>query len=158
MGPDSFERPVSQVRREIVQSPVRVALHRAQIFTKVFRQSEGQPWIVRKATALREYFQTVPLYLRPHDRLAGAISESPGAMPVMVELGIGENGIYTGERPDRVGYLQWQVPDEIRQWWMNRNMWGQFHTEIRREPPYGRSATRSWISACRGWNVAPAFP
>ena len=126
---------MAALRREIVQSPVRVALYRAQTFTKVFRQSEGQPWIVRKATALREYFQTVPLYLRPHDRLAGAISEFPGAMPVMVELGIGENSIYVSERPDRKGHLDGQVPEEIRDYWKNQNLWGHYRTEILGQPP-----------------------
>ena len=94
------------------------------------RRRKTEPWIVRKALALREYFQTVPLYLREHDRLAGSISELPGAMPVMVELGIGENNIYTSERPDREGYLKGQVPDEIRDYWKNRNMWGLYRTEI----------------------------
>ena len=126
---------MAALRREIVQSPVRVAFHRAQTFTKVFRQSEGQPWIVRKAMALREYFQTVPLYLRPHDRLAGAISEFPGAMPVMVELGIGENSIYVSERPDRKGHLDGQVPEEIRDYWKNQNLWGHYRTEILGQPP-----------------------
>lgn len=37
---------------------------------------------------MREYFQTVPLYIREHDRLAGSIGELPGAMPLFVELGI----------------------------------------------------------------------
>ncbi|MCU0874090.1 MAG: hypothetical protein MUE50_17275 [Pirellulaceae bacterium] len=127
---------IAALRREIVDSPVRVALHRAETFTKVFQATEDRPWIVRKALALREYFQTVPLDLREHDGLAGSLSEWPGAMPVMAELGIGENGIYTGERPDRAGYLKGQVPHEIRDWWKNRNMWGQFRTEIRGEPPY----------------------
>ena len=124
------------LRRDIVDSPVRVALHRAKVFTAVFQQNEDQPWIVRKALALRQYFGSVPLYLRPHDRIAGSISELPGAMPVMVELGIGENGIYTGERPDRVGYLKGQVPDEIREYWMNRNMWGLYRTQILGQEPY----------------------
>lgn len=127
---------IAALRRDIVNSPVRVALHRAEVFTKVFRETEDRPWVLRKAMALHEYFETVPLYVRDHDGLAGAISESPGAMPVMVELGIGENNIYTGERPDRQGYLQGQVPDEIRTYWMNRNMWGLYRTEILGEPPY----------------------
>jgi formate C-acetyltransferase len=130
---------VASLRREIVDSPLRVALHRAITFTKVFQATADRPWIVRKAMALREYFQTVPLYLREHDCLAGSVSEVPGGMPVMVELGIGENGIYTSERPDRTGYLAGQVPDEIRDWWKNRNMWGQFRTEIRGEAPYDRA-------------------
>ncbi|MFW6162610.1 MAG: glycine radical domain-containing protein [Planctomycetota bacterium] len=56
--------------------------------------------------ALREHSQAVPLFVRPGDRLAGSISETPGAMPVFVELGIAENGIYVGEDPERRGYLR----------------------------------------------------
>jgi len=127
---------VAALRREIVGSPVRVALHRAEVFTKVFQETEDKPWGLRKALALREYFQTVPLYLRRNDSLAGSISELPGAMPVFVELGIGENNIYTGERPDRQGYLEGQFPDEIRDYWKNRNMWGLYRTEILGQKAY----------------------
>ncbi|MBM4091996.1 MAG: hypothetical protein FJ276_21575 [Planctomycetes bacterium] len=127
---------IAALRRDIVNSPVRVALHRANVFTKVFQESEAKPWVLRKALAMREYFQTVPLYVREHDGLAGSISELPGAMPVIVELGIGENNIYTSERPDRVDYLRDQVPAEIRDYWKNRNMWGLYRTEILRQKPY----------------------
>jgi formate C-acetyltransferase len=139
-APTSASPPdVVALRQAIVNSPVRVALHRAQVFTKVFRETEDRPWIVRKAQALREYFQTVPLYLREHDRLAGAISETPGAMPVIVELGIGENGIYTSERPDRQGYLRGQVPDEIREYWKNRNMYGRYRSVILEQKPFSHA-------------------
>ena len=127
---------IAALRRDIVDSPVRVALHRAEVFTKVFRENEDQPWVLKKALALREYFQTVPLYIREHDQLAGSISELPGAMPVVVELGIGENNIYTGERPDREGYLQAAVPEPIRDYWKNRNMWGRYRVELLKQPPY----------------------
>lgn len=139
-GPATDLAPdIAALRRAVVDSPVGVALHRAQLFTKVFQENEGRPWTVRKAMALREYSHTVPLYRRDHDRLAGSISETPGAMPVFVESGIGENNIYTGERPDRKGYLQSRVPAEIRDYWKNRNLWGLYRTEIRGEKPYARA-------------------
>ena len=127
---------IAALRQDIVSSPIRVALHRAQTFTKVFQETDGQPWVLRKARAMREYFQTAPLYIRQHDALAGSISELPGAMPLFVELGIGENNIYTGERPDRQGYLNNQTPAEIRDYWKNRNMWGLYRTEILGQQPY----------------------
>jgi len=129
-------RDIAALREDIVNSPLRVGLDRAKVFTKVFRETEDKPWVLRKAMALREYFQTVPLYIREHDRLAGSISELPGVMPVIVELGIGENGIYTGERPDRVGHLEGQVPEKIRDYWKNRNAWGLYRTEILGQKPY----------------------
>lgn len=127
---------IAALRQSIVSSPVRVAAHRAKVFTEVFRATEDRPWVLRKALALAEYFRTVPLYIRDHDGLAGSISELPGGMPVFVELGIGENNIYTGERPDRQGYLQGQVADEVRDYWKNRNMWGLYRTEILGQKPY----------------------
>jgi formate C-acetyltransferase len=128
--------PVTRsLRRDIVDSPVSVGLHRARVFTRVFEQESSQPWVLRKALAMKEYFATVPLYLRAGDSIAGAISEKPGAMPLMVELGIGENSIYTGENPKRAGYLKGQVPDEIREYWVNRNLWGLVRTELFGQKP-----------------------
>lgn len=123
------------LRKAVVDSAMDIALHRAKVFTDVFRRNETEPWIVRKALALREYFETVPLYLRDHDCIAGSISEQPGAMPVMVELAIGENNIYLSERPDRKGYLKDKVPEEILDFWKNRNMWGLYRTEILGQRP-----------------------
>ncbi|MBL8230537.1 MAG: hypothetical protein JNL98_18745 [Bryobacterales bacterium] len=121
---------IRALRADILNSPVRVGLHRAAVYTRVFRDNEDKPWIVRKSLALREYFRTVPLYVRDHDRIAGSISEAPGGMPVMAEIGIAENSIYTGENPQRAGYLTGQVPREIREYWMNRNLWGQARTQL----------------------------
>ena len=61
---------MAALREAVVQSPVRVALHRAEVFTKVFQATEDEPWGLRKAMALREYFRTVPLHIRDHDLLA----------------------------------------------------------------------------------------
>jgi formate C-acetyltransferase len=138
-APQSTDARMLALRRAVVDSPVGVGLHRARVFTEVFQQRERDPWIVRKAAALREYLATVPLYLREHDGFAGAISETPGALPLLVELGLGECGIYTSERPERQGYLQGRVPDDIRTYWMNRNMWGRYRTEILGHAPYAKA-------------------
>jgi hypothetical protein len=69
------------LRRAILDSPVTVALERARTYTRVFRQNEAGPWIVTKAMAFREHLEALPLYLREHDRIAGAICETPGATP-----------------------------------------------------------------------------
>jgi hypothetical protein len=124
---------LTALRREIVESPVAltVGLHRARTFTRVYQANESKPFIVRKALALREYFETVPLYLRADDRIAGSISEKPGAMPLIVEIGMGENNIYTGENPHRAGYLMGKVPPDIWEYWQHRNLAG-FYRAARR--------------------------
>lgn len=130
--PRSNRSELLALRRSIIDSPLGVALHRARVFTQVFQQTESLPWSVRKAKALREYFRTVPLYLRPGDRLAGSISETPGAMPLMAELGFGEIG--TDMNPEWRGYLKGKVPPEIWEYWKTRNLWGRFAAANPGEP------------------------
>jgi len=119
------------LREDILASPVTVALERARVFTRVFQENEGAPWIVKKAMAFREHLRTIPLYIRPHDRIAGSISETPGAMPLYPELGIAENAIYVREYPHRRGYLRGQVPQEIYDYWENRNLWGRYRAYMK---------------------------
>ena len=40
---------IAALRDAIVSSPVRVALHRANVFTRVFQETEGEPWALRRA-------------------------------------------------------------------------------------------------------------
>lgn len=122
--PRSAQTDILDLRQAILGSPMGVALHRALVFTEVFRSNEGLPWEVCKAKALREYFRTVPLYLRPGDRLAGSISETPGAMPLMAELGFGEQG--TDMNPQWRGYLKGKVPAEVWDYWKTRNLWARY--------------------------------
>lgn len=136
-APSPSSQSTAALRHDILRTPFGVGAHRAEVFTRVFGQNADRPWVLRKALALKEYLSTVPLYIRPGDGIIGSISERPGAMPVMVELGIGENNIYTGERPDRKGHLRGRVPESIRAFWMNDNMWGRYRTEICGLKPYG---------------------
>ena len=148
-----------KLREEILSSPVAVALERARVYTDVFQATDGLSWIVRKAMALRKHLETVPLYLREGDQIAGSISETPGAMPVHVEIGIGENAIYVGEYPHRRGYLKGQVPDDIRDYWMDRNLWGR-HRAFEREV-LGRGSEWTEVAAyklisCQG-HLSPSY-
>lgn len=148
---------LGDLRRAIVDSPVGVGLHRARTYTRVFQATEGRPWIVRKGLALREYFETVPLYLRPGDCIAGSISETPGAMPLMVEIGIGENDIYTGENPERKGYLKGKVPQDIWEYWLPRNLYGR-HQASTKQPlasrPHAGAAYK--MISCQG-HLSPSY-
>jgi pyruvate-formate lyase len=128
---DHDTAPMRALRQSILDSPLSVALERARAFTRVWQENEGAPWIVKKAMALREHLRTVPLYIRPHDQIAGSISETPGGMPVMAELGIAENNIYVGEYPQRRGYMAGQVPPEMAGYWRERNLWGRYRATMR---------------------------
>jgi pyruvate-formate lyase len=114
------------LRDEIVESPLEIALHRAQVFTRVWQEHEQAPRQIKKALALREYFNTVPLFLRKGDAVAGNICEIPGGHPLYPEIGIAENGIFVGENREYLGYLRGKVPREIHEYWLDRNLWGRY--------------------------------
>src|SRR5512137_125423 len=61
--PQSKYPDMLALRRDVIHSPIRIGLHRAKVFTEVFQKNESKPWVLRKALALREYLESVPLYL-----------------------------------------------------------------------------------------------
>ena len=83
LPPSPSVATIGTLREDILDSPLTIGLHRAEIFTRVFRKNESEPWILRKALALRNYLETVPLYLRDGDGIAGSISEQPQFRAIM---------------------------------------------------------------------------
>ncbi len=67
--PTPSDGRIAALRRAIVDAPVRLVLPRARVFSEVGPQREADPWIVRTATTLRRDFETLPLAIRPHDRI-----------------------------------------------------------------------------------------
>ncbi len=51
--------------------PARVTLDRAVLFTDAFRESEGQPLVVRWATALNRFAEKVPVTIFDDELLVG---------------------------------------------------------------------------------------
>ncbi len=148
---------IGALRREIVESPVDVALHRAQTYTRIFQANEAKPWIVRKGMALREYLNTAPLYRREGDRIAGSLTEKPGAMPLMVEIGIAGNSIYTNENPKRAGYLRGKVPADIWDYWLDRNLWGRYRAvNGGRAPKDPEGSAQYKFLSCQG-HLSPSY-
>ncbi|MFQ5808015.1 MAG: pyruvate formate lyase family protein [Armatimonadota bacterium] len=147
------------LREDILASPVAVALERARTYTRVFQENEGAPWIVKKALAFREHLRTVPLFVREHDRIVGSICEIPGGMPVMAEIGIGENGIFVSEDAHRAGYLAGQVPQDIVDYWEDRNLWGRYRAYMRTvagKPQQRTEVTQYKFLSCQG-HLSPSY-
>lgn len=155
------ESRLGSLRAAILNSEFRVALHRARTYTSAFEEAEadGTAWVVAKARAFRAHLRTMPLWLRPGDQLAGSLTEFPGAMPLIVELGIGENGIFTDEDPHRAGYLRGAVPQEIRDFWQGRNMrgrWRGYMTQVLdRGAPDAERLPYKFLS-CQG-HLSPSY-
>lgn len=159
MSADHDTSKMLALRADILASPVSVGLERARVYTHIWQENEGVAWIVKKGMALREHLRTTPLFIRPNDLLAGSISDTPGAMPLFPELGFGENGIYVGENPERRGYLEGQVPQDILDYWEDRNLWGQhraYKRAVEGGNPKRTDVTGYKYISCQG-HLSPAY-
>jgi pyruvate-formate lyase len=157
--PEHDKSPMWKLRGEIVASPIAVALHRAQTYTRVFQENEGAPWIVKKSMAFRQHLQTVPLFIRDGDKIAGSISEIPGGLNPMVELGIAENQGFAKENPKETGYIQGKIPQDILDYWLNKNLWGQYRAYMKavnnQNIPVTQTTMYKFIS-CQG-HLSPSY-
>jgi formate C-acetyltransferase len=82
-------------------------------------------------------------------------------MPLPVEIGIGENNIYTGENPARRGYLRGRIPQDIWSYWLDRNLWGRFRADNpgspQSAPPQRPGApTQYKFISCQG-HLSPSY-
>ncbi|KYH32205.1 pyruvate formate lyase family protein [Neomoorella mulderi] len=65
--------------------PVYLSILRSRAYTKVWKETEGEPTSIRRAKALAEYLDTMPIFIRPHELLVGFYAEDPHALPVCIE-------------------------------------------------------------------------
>ncbi|MBI2907619.1 MAG: hypothetical protein HYX92_08200 [Chloroflexi bacterium] len=55
----------------------RLSLHRARLLTESYKETEGQPMVIRRAKAFARVVRGIPLYLMDEDLLAGAFAAKP---------------------------------------------------------------------------------
>jgi pyruvate-formate lyase len=53
--PNRFPVPhrINQLREELFSTPDQICFARAEIATRSYRETEGEPWVLRRAKALR---------------------------------------------------------------------------------------------------------
>lgn len=66
-----------------------VEAERAERVTAAYAGSEGQPIVIRRATALREVLTKAPIYILPDELLVGSISSHPDGIPIYPEYSSG---------------------------------------------------------------------
>ena len=65
--------------------PVYLSIWRSRVITKVWKETMNEPTSLRKAKALAQYLDEVPIFIRDDEVIVGYHSESPSCLPVCVE-------------------------------------------------------------------------
>jgi len=104
-----------------VNQEITFSVFRPRIYTKVWKETEGEAISIRRAKALKEYLHSVPLFIRPHELLVGYHAEEPNAMTVNLE----QINLSAVDRYIKNGFIKEEAVDEFKEYkeyWSTRNL------------------------------------
>jgi len=103
--------------------PVYLSILRSRYYTQSWKETEGQPTSIRRAKAVANYLDNVPIFIRPFELIVGYPEEDAHAMPFTIESinpQVAENYI-------QAGYCKEEDKDEWRElieYWRPRSLPG----------------------------------
>jgi pyruvate formate-lyase/glycerol dehydratase family glycyl radical enzyme len=71
------------------KSPVRICLDRARLITESYRETEGEPEVIRRAKALAHILGNMTIYIRDGERIVGDSVSDHSCFPLHPEVRIG---------------------------------------------------------------------
>ena len=102
--------------------PVYLSILRTRAYTKVWKETWGEPISIRRAKALDYFLETMPIFIRPDELLVGYFAEDNHALPVQMEAIDTDKGI--NEYID-LGYVK---KDQINEWREYQEFWNKHGT------------------------------
>ena len=121
---------VERIKRPEHMMPYRpevsLCIERARLMTESYKQTEGQPMVLRRARALAHYLDNRTLYILPDERIVGNIGSEPCSLITFPELWSGwlDKAIdseYKALIPDEG---KRQELHEIHQYWRGKSVHG----------------------------------
>ena len=79
---------IRRIQRRYQGGQVHLSVQRARLYTDSWKETEGQPRVVRVAMAMHNVYTKMTHYLDPDDRIAGTWTEFFQGMPIDVERGV----------------------------------------------------------------------
>ncbi|RLC94184.1 MAG: glycyl radical protein [Chloroflexi bacterium] len=68
------------------RSEVKICLERARLITEAYKETEGEPMVLRRAKALKKILEGMTIYIQPKERLVGNMASDPQSLPLYPEL------------------------------------------------------------------------
>ncbi|MBW1886805.1 MAG: hypothetical protein JRI52_00450 [Deltaproteobacteria bacterium] len=77
---------VKDESRNPYRQEVKLCIDRAKLITEGYKNSEGEPMVIRRAKALAHFLDNRILYILPHERIVGNIASEPCHLVTFPEL------------------------------------------------------------------------
>ena len=107
-------------RREF-RKGITLSFERSRLLTQSYKQSEGEPEVIRRAKAIAYILDNMTLYIKPGQKLVGNPSANPWSMELFPELAVKwvNDEMHAGleDRIDEQGKKDWE---EISEYWQGK--------------------------------------
>jgi len=124
------EEAIKQVREKILARLIKPKLtsERAKLITEIYKATEGEPPILRRAKALKKILSEMTIYIQPHELIVGNLGPEPISAPVYPEGAVDYilNEMDTYEiRPGDKFIVSAEVKEKLREilsWWSGKTL------------------------------------
>lgn len=84
-----FSKPterIEKLRQVIIDAVPQVESERAVLITQSYKETEGQPTIIRRAKAVEKIFNELPITIRDNELVVGSITVNPRSTEICPEF------------------------------------------------------------------------
>jgi pyruvate formate-lyase/glycerol dehydratase family glycyl radical enzyme len=104
---------------------VRMDVDRARIITKSYKETDGQPWVMRKAMAVKKLCEETPIFIKPGELIVGDPNSAPDEVRWYPETAVWwmPDAVTSGGFSEMVDDAQRkEIVEEICEYWNGRNV------------------------------------
>ena len=108
---------------ELADKHAYLDVERARYWTESYRQTDGEPEVIRRAKALKNLLEKMTIYIEEGELIVGNVARDPYAIPPIVELSDKANREMVED-----GYVKEEDGKEFESYmdyWKPRNMWAR---------------------------------
>ena len=125
--PKAYMQRIQALRQQYLNTRVDMDVYNAKYVTEGFKETEGQPWIIQKATGYARTCEKKQIYIQDHELLVGGVGFKPrcGILNPDSAAGVIEREIDTiSTRPFDPIYMSEDAKrvyqEEVRDYWKNK--------------------------------------
>ena len=86
---EGFSKPTKRIealKEQILSAVPSIEVDRALLITQSFKETEGQPAIVRRAKAIEKILAEIPIIIRNQELIVGSLTQEPRSSQVFPEF------------------------------------------------------------------------
>lgn len=120
---------IAHLREKVLSTRPTVCTERARFYTRIYRENEDQPVIIRRALALKATLENMSIFIDEGELIVGNQSSGHRAAPIFPEYAVDwlpEEMDELDKRPGDAFFITEEHKEELKEiaaWWKGRVLW-----------------------------------